>query len=401
MHRSGLGSRLLITLVVSCLLLAAPPLSRAQRPDAPTYGRRGPFAVGMRDLTISGEGRPLVVTIWYPALKPENSPSSMTYQWGLFSAQGYAIRDAVPDGSGGPYPLILFSHGLGGMRYQSIFLTEHLASYGFVVMAADHPGSTLFGTPSDGIVTNYALRPFDMLRQIAYADTLTAPGGLLARMIDTQRVAVTGHSFGGYTALAASGARLDMNALQKWCTNNPPVALDPGTVCFLRDQGDRIAELRRLTPTPDGLFPATTDPRIKAVVALAPWNAPIFGESGLQALTVSALVVVGTKDVTTVPERDAYRVYDEIGSKEKSLVTFDDAGHFIFGQSCPPLAASTLSFFRQCSDPVWDMTRAHDLINHFTVAFLLKVLKNDSQAAGALAPGKVDFVGVNYKTTLK
>jgi hypothetical protein len=94
MHR--IGSRFMIILALIGLLLASTPLGRAQRPDAPTYGRRGPFAVGMRDLTISGEGRPLDVTIWYPALKPEKTPPPMTYQWGLFTTQGYAIRGADP-----------------------------------------------------------------------------------------------------------------------------------------------------------------------------------------------------------------------------------------------------------------------------------------------------------------
>ena len=36
-----------------------------------------------------------------------------------------------------------------------------------------------------------------------------------------------------------------------------------------------------------------------------------------------------------------------------------------------------------CSDPVWDMDRAHDLINHFTTAFLLATLKDDAEAAAA------------------
>src|SRR5690606_13389968 len=48
-----------------------------------------------------------------------------------------AFRDVEASGDG-PFPLVLFSHALGGYRSQSTFLTEHLASWGFVVAAPDH-----------------------------------------------------------------------------------------------------------------------------------------------------------------------------------------------------------------------------------------------------------------------
>ena len=50
-----------------------------------------------------------------------------------------------------------------------------------------------------------------------------------------------------------------------------------------------------------------------------------------------------------------------------------------------------------CSDAVWDMQRAHDLINHFTTAFLLAKLKDDAEAAAALSPEEVGFPGIAYQ----
>ena len=43
---------------------------------------------------------------------------------------------------GGPFPLIVYSHGSGGQRFISAFLTEALAARGYVVVAADHTGNT-------------------------------------------------------------------------------------------------------------------------------------------------------------------------------------------------------------------------------------------------------------------
>lgn len=43
------------------------------------------------------------------------------------------------------------------------------------------------------------------------------------------------------------------------------------------------------------------------------------------------------------------------------------------------------------------MDRAHNLINYFTTAFLLGVLKRDKDAHAALAPDAVSFPGITYQ----
>jgi predicted dienelactone hydrolase len=376
------------------------------RPDAPSYAKHGPFAVGTMDITIQSATRPLTATVWYPALNPTSAEEKNTYHYGAYPVEGHALLNAAPDGSKGPYPLIVFSHGNGGLRLQSLFYTEHLASYGFVVISADHPGSDLSLAALLGAAkpqsqadfdTNYAQRPLDMLREIAQAEQLNATGGALAGIIDTNTIAVSGHSFGGYTAMATGGARLNLDALNQWCGSNPDPALDPKTVCFMKDSGFPIAKARGLTAAPTGVWPATTDPRIKAIVAMAPWNAEIFGKDGLAAVTIPTLIMVGTKDTTTIPERDAFVFYNGIGSANKTLVTFDNANHVVFVDACPAALAKT-SFFSSCSDQVWDMDRIHDLINQIATPYLLSTLKHDPSAAAALASSAVNYVGVNYKT---
>ena len=52
-----------------------------------------------------------------------------------------------------------------------------------------------------------------------------------------------------------------------------------------------------------------------------------------------------------------------------------------------------------CADPVWDVDRAHDLIDHFVTAFLLAELYGDTDAAAVLAPAAVQFPGIEYETT--
>ncbi len=50
-----------------------------------------------------------------------------------------------------------------------------------------------------------------------------------------------------------------------------------------------------------------------------------------------------------------------------------------------------------CADLVWDRSYAHELVKHFTTAFLLAELGHDPQAAAALAPQLVDFSDVGYQ----
>jgi predicted dienelactone hydrolase len=376
------------------------------RPDAPPYGQRGPFGVGTHEVTIPHRTRPLKLAMWYPACLGDQ-PALTTYEDGPIKFYGQALRDAPPDPHQAPYPLVLFSHGSSGTRYQSLFLTEHLASHGFVVMAVDHPGNTAFDAylSSDRYeelrIQNYVQRPDDLLRQLAFAEELSAPTGAWPGLIDLERVAVSGHSFGGYSALALAGARLNFDSLRQWCETPSTAAIEAkamGSVCYLRHHVEVFAELRGLETIPEGLWPPTSDPRIKALLVMAPWNAPIFGQAGLAEVTIPSLVMVGGADRVTLPERDALRIYDYLGSPSKTLAVFENGGHFLFVDECSALTRQ-LNLFWTCSDDVWDMTRAHDLTNHLATAFLLSKLYQDAHAAQALQPRAVDFRGIQYKTT--
>lgn len=395
----------LAILVAGMVIAGAANKSAAQRPDAPNYALRGPFVVGTKEYRIEDDERPLDITVWYPTANPEGVEEAITYRYGLLQADGRAIQDAAPDSAGGPYPLIIFSHGSGGFRYQSIYYTEHLASYGFVVMAADHPLDTLLeriNPPDDPqeqlnyLMVNFALRPLDVLREIAYAETLNGEDEALQGVIDMGHIAVTGHSFGGYTSLATGGARLDFAAFDAWCVENAGATTEGVEICTMGEWLDQAASLRGLDATPEGLWPATTDSRIQAIVPLAPWSPPLFSEAGLAEVSVPTMIIVGSGDQTTPGETNAFPAYEHIASANKVLVVLENADHFIFVEQCTD-AAVQFGFFAYCSDAVWDMQRAHDLITHFATAFLLSTLKGDAEASAALDPAVVDFAGIRYE----
>jgi predicted dienelactone hydrolase len=404
--------RILFVLLIAALVvpaLAIQPSVSAQegpkpeavglRPDAPPYALHGPYWVGTREFVVEPDSeRPLPLTVWYPAVS-DTPEGSYTYMEEMppVTVTGQAISDAAPDVDNGPYPLVLFSHAAGSFRYQSVYFTEHLASYGFVVMAPDHTGDTMVNTEDEGVyVRSHVTRPVDITRVIDFADTATKAGGVLENVIDIDRVAVTGHSSGAWTAFLAAGAQRDYRALNAWCAENQD---DYWTCGNLLGQEGTIAELLGLDTVPEGLWPAVGDPRVDAIVPMGPGNATAFGSEGLAAIKVPTLIMIGDHDMFLPYDSFGPPTYEAISGQPKALVTFEGGNHMLFDTACS--AAPWLvewGLFVACSDPVWDMDRAHDLINHFTTAFLLAVLKGDAEAAAALAPDAVSFPGIEYKT---
>jgi predicted dienelactone hydrolase len=215
-------------------------------------------------------------------------------------------------------------------------------------------------------------------------------------MIDMERVAVAGHSYGGYTALASGGARYDMTAYQERCA-----ALAPGDpnefLCMFADAQAEMAEFAGLAAAPQGLWDSVADPRVDALVTIA-GDSYMFGEEGLAEITMPVLAIGGTLDFGTPYAWGVRPTYDNVTSPEKILVTLENANHFIAGPICADAPSFLdLDAFYLCSDPVWDMNRAHDLMNHFTTAFLLDELKGDADAAAVLAPDAVNFPGILYE----
>jgi hypothetical protein len=123
---------------------------------------------------------------------------------------------------------------------------------------------------------------------------------------------------------------------------------------------------------------------------------------GVAVMTVPTLIMGGSGDTVNIPEITSYPIYEHLGSAKKSLVVLENADHWIFTQPRQkiPWMGNDIPYFVN-TDPVWDMDRAHDLINHYAAAFLLDTLKGNKEAHSALLPAAVSFPGIEYKTTLQ
>jgi dienelactone hydrolase len=131
--------------------------------------------------------RTLVTTIWYPA---QGNATAST-----------PIQGASPDRSGGPYPLIVFAHGLGATPQSYEALLSRWAAAGYVVAAPRFP---LTSTNAPG-----GLNPTDVFNQpgdVSYVITSVLHAsaqstGPLAGLVDSRQIGVAGHSDGAITTL--------------------------------------------------------------------------------------------------------------------------------------------------------------------------------------------------------
>ena len=186
------------------------------------------------------DNRKIVVQIWYPASEPSDS---------LFPYMDYAnlrvesISKRIDKGKGyvkpvtkvktntylkanptkEKFPLILFSHGLGGYKTQNLINIENLVSKGYIVVAPDHTYDatiTIFddGTSvgfESGLPDNISEKEFwenrlpqintrsaDMSFIIDKLQTLKKHN--LYDSIDFNKIGIFGHSFGGATSVVSS-----------------------------------------------------------------------------------------------------------------------------------------------------------------------------------------------------
>jgi predicted dienelactone hydrolase len=290
--------------------------------------------------------------------------------------------------------LVILSHGFSLGRTGYAWLAEHLASHGFVVVAPQHY-ELVDETLSDFWRASIT-RPQEIHVVLDYVEAQSADGEF-AGLIDTERVAVVGHSYGGYTALAMAGARIDIDGMTSLCETAEQEADPNAWLCgmvlpYVAD----MAELAGFDAMPEGLWPSWSDERVDAIVSMA-GDAYFFNEAGLAEITVPVMAMGGTADTGTPFAWGTEPTYDYVSSTTKAQVAFEDAEHMIFGATCEALPFFVeIGFDAYCSDPIWDVEQAHDLAQHFVTAFLLTELMQDPDAANMLSLDNVNFDGITY-----
>ena len=172
---------------VAGLALFAALVATAARPlPADTEsGRRlapGPFAVERIELEWVDSSRPTAQNGDFAGAPERRLPVALWY----------------PIAAPGRHPLLVYSHGFMSSRYGGRYLAEHMASYGYVVVAADYPLSH-FGAPGGPYAGDVVNQPGDVSFLIDRVLALAGDERPFEGEIDAERIGTFGLSLGGLT----------------------------------------------------------------------------------------------------------------------------------------------------------------------------------------------------------
>jgi dienelactone hydrolase len=211
---------------------------------------RGRFPVGVR--AIQGldtvRDRRFPCEVWYPATAQHAGQDIAAGTQDRFripstdtARSQMAVRNA--EAQPGTYSLIIFSHSSGGHRRQSTFLCTHLSSHGYVVAALDHSDVVAAELARKGDETDeqkiarveawVANRVPDI--RFLLDHLLTGGAWVSEAKLDPARIGIVGHSFGGWTALAAIEAERRLRAavaLAPGGNSQPKPGIIPATLTF-------------------------------------------------------------------------------------------------------------------------------------------------------------------------
>jgi len=353
--------RLITALLLALAISAGAPLSAVA--ELPAHGPIsapddfGPHDVGRTTFVVvdaSRDDRTLDVDAWYPidAVDAVGPPS--IYDLVFAGIESEVAFDSPPVSSGGPFPLIVFSHGNDGIRFQSFFLCEALASHGFVVVAPGHAGNTALDLLFPGTPFETRDRPLDVSFVISTMLARNADSAdAFFDSVDPERIGVAGHSFGGFTALAMASGFDDV----------PP------------------------------------DPRVGVILPISPASSGL-DDARLQSIWTPTFILGGTADVTTPVEPQSARPFALIPARPRYRVDIVDAGHGSFTDICqiadalvaaglPPFLLGFLlaNVEEGCAPELIPIEEAQRITNLYAVSFFQRHLAHDPRYARYLTPG--------------
>ena len=268
--------------------------------------------------------RPLEMVVWYPSAT--TATAQLTADTSVFVG-ALAVSNAPP--AAGEHPLVVLSHGFGGNWGKQAWLASALAHAGYIVAAVKHPGTTSQDRSPQAAAQLWQ-RPVDLSRAIEAVMAQPEQFGVVAK----RRIAVVGHSLGGWTALEIAGARFDPDRFAQDCDAHPKLAS-----CTVYQEINPAS-----TPASKARLAADLrDKRVTAIVSLDLGLSRGFTDESLAALPVPSLVIAAGVPSEELPAQlESADLAKRLPQASTRYVEISDATHFSFMSVCKPGAVALI-----------------------------------------------------------
>ena len=287
------------------------------------------------------------VAIWYPATA---SDAPITYAGNpVFEGVNTHMDAAI---LAGQYPVVLFSHGMGGTDRAQAWLGAALAERGVITVVVNHPNTT-WGD-------------FDMSKGVAHwtrAQDISAALDAVVNMpafsgrLDMSRIMAAGFSYGGWTALSLGGARGNLAGIVDACTTYPDME-----ACEIL-----MSEAVNMQGVDPEIWNASyADARVTHVAAIDPGFVWGLDQSDIAGLLPATLVIGfgGDDDRMLATDFDQSGLAGHLG--DRKIERLDPAYYFSAMPLCTPAGEAILAEEKDdpvCTDPAGsDRAAIHERI---------------------------------------
>ncbi len=295
------------------------------------------------------------LNIWYPTY---SRPTPTNYNpWTL---------TVVPYGRAatGRFPAIILSHDSAATRFSYHESAAALARSGFVVIAPQHKEDNQDAISHMFSVEQWLYRIDDIRFALDTVLTHTA----IKDSIDETRLGMVGFGTGGTIALLLGGATPDAEGWEHFCEQAHPSS----PYCNTWGKG-RMQKMVEQFP----LSQSMTDPRLKAVVAVAPHYTMFFSAAALQNFVLPILLIEAGADSLNQAPWNAGALAKNF-PQNIPFESLDNVDSFDLMSACPPALQRDLpELCGTAATPLRQRTRTHlnTLMQHFFLHHLGAVSK--------------------------